>query len=142
MIPAPPFIVWEWLNDINKRLQWQTFDDIRPSLRPEGRTGVGAQNHCAHGKNVVLEKIVDWRPFEHYTTELPVGFSSQHLEPLSDGTRFNSYFKLKMPLPRWLRHILAGLMTKMQKMDEQFDTLVQLIETDMDKLREGNDDQN
>jgi hypothetical protein len=139
-ISAPPFVVWEWLNDIQKRLQWQTFDDIRPALRPGGRTGVGAQNHCAHGKDIVLEKIVDWRPFEHFTTELPVGFSSQHLEPLSNGTQLNSYFKLKMPLPQWLKHIVAGLMSNMQKMDKQFDTLVQLIEEEADKNNEKDDD--
>jgi hypothetical protein len=127
-ISAPPFVVWEWLNDIQKRLQWQTFDDIRPVLRPGGRTGVGAQNHCAHGKDIVLEKIVDWHPFEHYTVELPFGISSQYLEPIANGTRLTICSKLKMPLPRWLNRLVAGTMSKVSKLEQQYDTLVRLIE--------------
>lgn len=127
-ISAPPFVVWEWMNDIQKRMQWQTFDDIRPVIRPGGRTGAGAQNHCAHGKNIVLEKIVDWRPFEHFTVELPFGISSQYLEPVANGTRLTIYSKLKMPLPHLLNRLISRFMSQMSKIDEQYDTLVRLIE--------------
>jgi hypothetical protein len=141
-IPAPPYIVWEWMNDIQKRLLWETFDDVRPLIRPGGRMGTGAQNHCAHGKNVILEKVVDWHPFEHYTLDYPMGIRSQHLESFSDGTRLAIYLKLKMPLPKWLRQIVAGLISRMSKVDEQFDTLVRLIEEKAKKSGKVNDDQN
>jgi len=127
-ISAPPFVVWEWMNDIQKRLQWETFDDIRPVIRPGGRFGAGAQNHCAHGKNVIIQKILDWRPFEYFTTEFPFGISTQHFEPLSNGTRLNIYFKLRMPLPRWLRHLVGVVMFKMSRGEQSYDTLVRLIE--------------
>jgi len=132
-VSAPPSVVWDWMNNIQKRLQWQTFDDIRPVVRPGGRTGAGAQNHCAHGKNIVLEKIVDWRPFEHFTVELPFGISSQYLEPLSNGTRLNSYFKLKMHLPHWLSRLVSRFMSKMSKLEKQYDTLVRLLEEEANK---------
>jgi hypothetical protein len=89
-----------------------------------------------------LEKVVDWHPFEHYTLDYPMGIRSQHLEPLSDGTRLKIYFKLKMPLPKKLRKIMAGLMSGMSKVDEQFNTLVRLIEVEAKNSGKVNDDQN
>ena len=134
-IPAPPPVVWEWMNDIQKRLLWEAFDDIRPIIRPGGRMGTGAQNHCAHGRHITFEKIVDWWPFEHYTLDYSMGSRSHHLEPVSNGTRLDIYFKLKMSLPRFLKHWMAGFMAKMSRLDEQFDKLVRLIEQDVDRQR-------
>lgn len=61
-VPASPLIFWEWMNDIQKRLQWEGLNEIRPLIRPGGRTGAGAQNHCAHGKNVFVETILARTP--------------------------------------------------------------------------------
>src|SRR5215207_6653854 len=102
IISASPIVVWEWMNDIQKRLRWENYDDIRPLLRPGGRLGPGSRNHCAHGRNLVVETILDWKPFEYYTTEYPMAIQTQHLTAHSDGTQLNVYFKLTMPLPRWL----------------------------------------
>jgi hypothetical protein len=126
-IPAPPVVLWEWMNDPQKRLQWEAFDDVRP-LVPGTRTGTGTRNHCAHGKNIVLETIVDWRPFEYYTLDYPMGIRSQFLEPVPGGTRLSVYFKLKMPLPRWLARLIAAGMNRRFKIEAQFDRLVRLIE--------------
>ena len=135
-VPAPPHVVWEWMNDIQKRLQWETFDEIRPVIRPGGRMGPGAQTHCAHGNNILPEKVVNWRPFEYYTLDFPTGTRSQHLEPVPNGTQLHIYFKLNMPLPRFLNRLMAGFMSRMSKADEQFDTLVRLIEEEVDKNKE------
>ena len=126
-ISAAPFVVWEWMNDIQKRLRWEIYDDIRPLLRPDGRMGAGARNHCAHGKNLVVETILDWKPFEYYTVEYPMAIQSHNLEPLQDGTRLNVYFKLKMPLPRWLTRPLARFMFTQFKVEEQFETMARKI---------------
>jgi hypothetical protein len=32
-----------------------------------GRRGVGTTNHCIHGKDAIVEEILDWRPFEYWT---------------------------------------------------------------------------
>jgi hypothetical protein len=32
-----------------------------------GRRGVGTTNHCVHGKDAVVEEILDWRPAEYFT---------------------------------------------------------------------------
>ncbi|CAG0987279.1 hypothetical protein ANRL3_02528 [Anaerolineae bacterium] len=126
-IPASPILVWGWMNDTEKRLHWETFDDIRPLIRPGGRTGAGARNHCAHGKNVVAETILDWRPFEYYTVEFPMAVQSRCLETVPGGTRLNINIKLKMPLPQRLTRPLAKFMFKQFKAAQQFEKMVRLI---------------
>jgi hypothetical protein len=69
-LPAPPVVVWDWLNDPAKREA--AFEGTRWTVehRPNGRTAAGARNHCAHGKHEVsVETVMDWRPFEYFTTD-------------------------------------------------------------------------
>ena len=126
-ISASPVVVWEWMNDIQKRLRWENYDDIRPLLRPAGRMGAGAQNHCAHGKNLVVELILDWNPFEYYTVEYPMAIQTLHLRSHGESTQLNVYFKLKTPLPRWLTRTLARSMFRMFKTEEQFEKMARMI---------------
>jgi class 3 adenylate cyclase len=126
-VPASAVRIWEWMNDIQKRLQWEGLNEIRPLIRPGGRTGVGAQNHCAHGRNVFVETILDWHPFNEFTTDASMVVMSRHLEDHGQETQMNIYTKLKMPLPRWLTRPLARFMFKQAKLEDQFDKLVRLI---------------
>ena len=32
-----------------------------------GRRGPGSANHCIHGKDAVVEEILDWRPHDYGT---------------------------------------------------------------------------
>jgi Protein of unknown function (DUF2652) len=128
---ASPIVLWEWLNDVQKRLKWENYNEIRPLFRPGGRTGAGARNHCAHGRNLVVETILDWKPFEYYTTEYPMAIQTQHLTAQSGGTQLSVYFKLKMRLPRWLNRLLARWMFKQFKVEEQFDRMVRMIAEEM-----------
>jgi hypothetical protein len=130
-VPASPMTVWDWMNDIQKRLQWEGLNEIRPLLRPGGRTGAGAQNHCAHGKNVFVETILDWHPFEHYTTSASMVIMSRKLEVHAEETQMSIYLKLTMPFPRWLTRPMATLMFKQFKLEDQFDKLVELIAQDL-----------
>ncbi len=88
---AGPEELWEWHTDPERRLQWQTsFDSIRQSS-PSKRRGPGTTTHCAHGRSVILEEILDWRPFHYYTARItmpmigPVVFTTEFV-PLEDGT--------------------------------------------------------
>jgi len=128
IIPTSPITLWDWMNDPQRRILWESYDEIRPVFRPGGRISAGASNHCAHGKNVVLEKILDWRPFEYFTVEYPMGIRSNHLEGVPEGTRLTIKLQLNAPIPRLLKRIMARLMTKMTGTQKQFNTLVQLIE--------------
>lgn len=107
---APPEVVWEWFNDPHKRSQWMT-SEIVPVLRARGRSGAGARNHCVHGKNeVVVEDVLDMRPYEYFTlAHTPQGSSAVLrmtfcFQPLnSDKTHFRLTFKASFPrAPEWL----------------------------------------
>jgi hypothetical protein len=124
--PTPPPVTWEWLQDPNKRnvwmgghARWYSGD------RPKGRAGSGASNHCAHGKTVSTEVTLDWRPFEYSTTDSfengKKTFSETfRFEPLPNGgTRVHNYSRMIMPLPRWLRRIIARMVVlKQMKYDQ------------------------
>ena len=65
-----PVIIWDWLTSPEKRNKVAP-DNVWSAInRPSGRTGIGAKNHCAHGINsITSETILDWQPFDYYTTE-------------------------------------------------------------------------
>jgi len=142
MITAPPYVVWDWMNDIQKRLLWETLHEVHPLLRPGGRMGTGAQNHCAHGKNVFIETIVDWRPFKTFTIDTGSSLMSRDLEDHGEKTLMNIYMKMKWQMPRWLTRPLVGLMLRIGRVDQQFDTLVRLVEEEMNMHGKVNHEQN
>ena len=45
--------------------------------RPNGRNGIGAKNHCAHGKGLTEKFVLDWRPFEYATCQSVIS-GSEH----------------------------------------------------------------
>lgn len=103
-LPVAPPVLWSWLNEPKRRARWEAHDSVKAGARPGGRTGVGARNHCVHGKNLIPEVILDWQPFEYFTVEqdvLGLKFLLTHrLEPLpTGGTRWHTLFKIKPPLP-------------------------------------------
>ena len=111
--PVPPHVAWSWYQSPEKRnivmpsVHWSIGD------RPLGRGGVGASNHCAHGGGESTEVVVDWRPFEYSTMESyekgkKTFVETDRFEPLpSGGTRLHVYMQVIMPLPRFVRRILA-----------------------------------
>lgn len=118
-LPAPPPVVWEWLNDPEKRTRWMAGRTWRAGRRLLGRTGVGAQNHCTHSAGAIVETIVDWRPFDYFTVETKTasGWLSRvrvlvtyHLEPFNAGRATRLTARAQLPLPRWLARPLARLM--------------------------------
>ncbi len=107
--PLEPALLWDYLTKPECRAILYGADSMKVVGRMNGRIGPGATYHCAHGKEVIIQKIVDWQPFDHYTTEdrtLPgvVHPITLRLIPLADGTRLAiSFGKAKGPrLPRML----------------------------------------
>jgi hypothetical protein len=116
VLPAPPPVVWEWLNDPAHRSRWMAGRAWHAGQRPGGRTGPGARNHCDHGFGGITETILDWRPFDYFTVELATTGGratvrqTYQLEPLPDGvTRLHDRFVFSPPLPRWLARPLGRL---------------------------------
>ncbi len=114
--PTPPPMTWEWIQDPVKRNLWVEHVHWSPGDRPKGRAGRGASNHCAHGKSLSTEVVLDWRPFEYSTADSfengkKTVSETLRLEPLPNGgTRVHDIMQVHMPLPRFLRRIGAYIM--------------------------------
>jgi hypothetical protein len=136
---VPPPIAWEWMQDPAKRNLWVNNVVWSSGDRPKGRTGSGASNHCAHGKGVTSEVVLDWRPFEYSTTESFENGKKLMMETIrfaplpNGGTRLYDIMKLEMTLPRFLRRIAARIIAKMMKMEELLKTAARLAEEEYKK---------
>lgn len=122
-MPAP--VLWEWLVDNNKRMQWMDGAVWTKGERTKGRTQAGATNHCAHGKESILEIIHSWKPFEFYTYETgkkPLFFiSTLKLLENENGTRLYEIIKLKSKLPKFLTKLITKLVAlKIMKIYEGY----------------------
>ncbi len=123
---TPPAVTWDWIQDPTKRNEW-TGGHVHWSMgeRPQGRRGKGASNHCAHGKTISTEVILDWHPFEYSTADSfdngkRIFSETIRFEQLPDGnTRLHDVMQLHMPLPRFLRRLLARIVILYQHHYEQ-----------------------
>lgn len=105
--------------------------------RSGGRTGVGASNHCAHGDRVSVETILDWRPFDYFTTETiakgqPRLFETMELQ-VGDGGVVVVADRLQaaMGMPRWLRRAVCRLIFGgYYRLPEMYRDMARLIETE------------
>lgn len=72
-IATPRQAVWEYLTVPGRREKWWPSDAIVENSST-GRRGIGTQSHCMHGKDAIVEEVLDWRPFEYLTlsTLLPI----------------------------------------------------------------------
>ena len=136
---APAPVVWDWLNDPQKRTRWMHERTWKAGARPGGRTGVGARNHCAHGSTTIVETILDWRPFDYVTAEQwpepkTRMLETIQLETLPDGrTRMSDHIKLEMDQTHWLkRPVIRHLITReaQYKSDEIHAGLARMIEAE------------
>jgi uncharacterized protein YndB with AHSA1/START domain len=117
-LPAPPAIAWEYLTSPARRLRWQSGVTEIVEEAAGGRRGVGTTNHCIHGKDAIVEEILDWRPSEYFTLnwQMPIPGSPKvkmtyELTPTDDGTAVS----MRMERPRstrdraFLEGVLPGL---------------------------------
>jgi len=72
-IAAPRQTVWEHFTVPGQRQKWWPADAV---IEQSGnkRRGIGTENHCMHGKDAIVEEVLDWRPFDYLTvsTLLPI----------------------------------------------------------------------
>jgi hypothetical protein len=140
---TPPAVTWEWIQDPVKRNSWNGGHVIWSAAnRPNGRAGVGASNHCAHGKKFTNEVLVDWRPFEYVTTNQFE--NNKHtltetirFEPLPDGgTRVHDVLKMHMPMPRFLRSLMVKfVMINQHHYDDALANAARMAEEDFAKAK-------
>jgi uncharacterized protein YndB with AHSA1/START domain len=92
---APPQVAWEFLTKPGQRMTWQPWvTEVSIEGATGGRRGVGSSNHCMHGKDGVIEEILDWRPYDYVTDRTILATPSGpvkvlhtiELEPITSGT--------------------------------------------------------
>jgi len=99
-VDAPPQTVWEFLTTPGRRVAWQAgvTDVIQDATG--NRRAVGTTNHCMHGKDAIIEEVLDWRPFDYFTMRSTIGtpggpiriLGTFELEPTTTGTRVHVRF--------------------------------------------------
>jgi Protein of unknown function (DUF2652) len=102
---APKQAVWDLVTSPQHHARWQRADGVVED-NAQGRRGAGMQNHCLHGKDAVIEDIVDWRPFDYVTLTalLPIPgapkilFSYTFEEHDDGGAHFE--FRVAKPKPK------------------------------------------
>ena len=102
---APRPAVWEHVTLPAHHARWQRSDGVVENSA-KGRRGAGTQNHCLHGKDAVIEDILDWRPFDYVTQTalLPIPGAPKFLmtyafeERDDGGTHFE--FRVAKPKPK------------------------------------------
>jgi hypothetical protein len=109
---VPPQVAWEFLTKPGQRMTWQPWvTEVSVKGTTGGRRGPGSANHCMHGKDAVIEEILDWRPYDYVTDRTilatPDGplrvLHTIELEPTTTGTTIHMRFgapktKREMPL--------------------------------------------
>ncbi|NJC97262.1 MAG: hypothetical protein C3F07_13260 [Anaerolineales bacterium] len=119
--PASPTSLWQWINDPEKRTRWYILK-WTAHARLGGRTGSGAVNHCNHGIGDTLETILDWHPFEYYTSEYrirPFNIRMQQttkFEAVSnDNTRLHLSIQPADASAGWLTKFMCRLFAMYEK---------------------------
>ncbi|HEX6224781.1 MAG TPA: DUF2652 domain-containing protein [Chryseolinea sp.] len=126
-----PAVLWEWSNDPKKRTLWAIGSDWQVRSQPNRGTRRGATNHCVNSK--VIEQILDYRPFQYYTSSIgrgPVSFTQTvKFEELISGTRLFWHVKMNGVLPKFFRRLICQLIVlKGMRVHEGFEKLSLLVE--------------
>jgi len=92
---VPPQVAWEFLTKPGQRMSWQPWvTEVTIEGATGGRRGPGSANHCMHGKDAVIEEILDWRPYDYVTDRTILSTPSGpvkvlhtiEFEPVPEGT--------------------------------------------------------
>ena len=112
---APPQVAWEFVTRPGQRMSWQPWVTQVTVTAAGGRRGPGSSNHCMHGKDAVVEEILDWRPYDYVTDrtvlDTPAGpikfLHTIEFEPVTSGTTVRMRYAL--PTSRRNRTLAAQI---------------------------------
>ena len=137
IFPVPPSICWEYMTKPEFRQMVLGVEKVELGNLKQGRSAADSVYYCYHGKMETRLLIMDWQPFEQYTTDgatpLGVSFSMTFkLEPIEGGTRvINLWGKAR---GSWFRRKLNDLLQKMifvSQNDKGYEKLRQRIQLDL-----------
>ena len=67
-LPVPPPRAWDFITKVNYKVVWMGMNIVKRIDQYGGRTGVDSKYHCAHDIGDFYYTILDWKPFDYYTT--------------------------------------------------------------------------
>jgi len=132
---APRQAVWEYLTVPSLWQKWWPTDAL---VEHSGnrRRGVGTQVHCMHGKDAIIEELLDWRPFDYFTLsallpipgapkvvmtralrDLPNG--TTHLEMRIAKPKAKDKAFLDQVAPKFIEDVTKGIATLRQLLEGQ-----------------------
>jgi hypothetical protein len=136
---VPPQVAWEFLTKPGQRMSWQPWvTEVAIKGASGGRRGLGSVNHCMHGKDAVVEEILDWRPYDYVTDRTVIDTPSGpvkalhtiELEPVPSGTIIHLRFaaaktKREQALmahigPAYAAALESGIPTLLAQLDAAF----------------------
>jgi hypothetical protein len=136
---APPQILWEFVTTPGRRIAWQLGVTGVQVTAAGNRRGVGATNHCLHGRDASIEEVLDWRPYDYYTIRntvpTPAGpirfLQTMEFEPTPAGTILHYRFAApRTPKERaimeqmasWLEDAMRTSATRLiEQLDEELE---------------------
>jgi uncharacterized protein YndB with AHSA1/START domain len=102
-IAAPRQVVWEHFTVPGQRQKWWPADAIIENSRNK-RRGIGTENHCMHGKDAIVEEVLDWRPTDYLTvsTLLPVPGAPKIMltHAFQDQTNGATHIEMRVAKPK------------------------------------------
>jgi hypothetical protein len=114
---VPPQVAWEFVTTPGQRMSWQPWvTEVEVRGATGGRRGPGSANHCMHGRDAVVEEILDWRPFDYITDrtilDTPTGpvrvLHTVEFEPTVAGTTIHfRYGQAKTRREKELMKVIA-----------------------------------
>jgi uncharacterized protein YndB with AHSA1/START domain len=137
---APPALAWEYVTSPLRRPQWGGMSAVE-ERSASGRRGAGTVNHCVHGRDVIVEEVLDWRPYEHLTTRyiMPVEGSAkltmtESFRALPDG---GTEIEIRVAGPRGRDHEAFGMVLEglQPQLVEAADALVSVLAEEVDRRR-------
>ncbi len=135
LLDAPPALAWEYITSPRLRPKWQYgVEAIVQEAGPAGRRGIGTVNHCMHGKDTIIEEVLDWQPNDHvtYRSLLPMPDAPKLLNTFAftdagDG-RTRVEFRIGRPKSAKDRAVALGMVPMLDGMIARgFESLVPLI---------------
>jgi len=138
--PVPPSILWEYLTKPEYRVILLGASKLELRNQSHGRTGVDTVFYCYHGDMETPQLILDWRPFEQFTTDdaNPWGITTRitcKLEPTQAGTRLIDL--MGKPRGAWFKVMLFSLVAKFVFIPQIGKSVEQLHQRILQDLADG-----
>jgi hypothetical protein len=140
--PVPPMILWDYITKPEYRSILFGSDYQELTNQKGGRIGVDTVYVCAHGDKIFRQTILDWEPFEQYTTKEspPLPGITSHLThrvlPIETGSKL--IMRWGKSMGSWPLRVFADMMGKVL-ISKNFITYTQLLNEKIQKdLELGN----